>query len=533
VKKILNIPFHPFLFSTYAILGVYATNANEIPVAQIVRPLLIIFLATGAIYYFFTKRNNDLGRAGYLTTLVILWFFYFGHLFFFISFFPALRNLPYKQVVTTLAWAALLLSLGTRKLWKQFRDPDSVTRLLNVVSLIVVAFPLATTAYIAYETKSQQKTIGQHQADQVVPNLISSSNPPDIYYIVLDGYGRNDILDELYGINNDKFTDYLAQKGFFVANQATSNYMQTELSLSSILNMQYLDYLTENMGKSQNRGPLNLLIHNSLVRKALAEVGYDFTALPSAVLFTQIRNADNYISYSKNPVTEFEGLLITKTVIGAYVDDLQLELPLPNYFTHRKTIAFNLEALSAIQDSAKPKFIFAHILAPHPPFVFDQYGNPTQPDRPYFIGDATGFLGTNEEYIKGYSQEVAYINSQITLVIDTILKNSNGNAIIIIHGDHGPGAFTSFVDSDKSCLSERFSVLLAIYLPNQGYSHFRSNMSLVNLFPILFNTYFSSNLPILEDRSYYASWTRPYEFIDVTEKLEEECTIERIMQLSP
>jgi hypothetical protein len=524
MKKIMGVPFHPFMLSAYAVLGVYATNANEIPIAQIWRPVSVSILFAALILIFFILKTRELGRAGFLATLTVLGFFYFGHLFFFISYFPLLSGIPGKLYLTSLAWVVLLIGLGHRKVWIQFKNPLTVTRALNIIGLLVIVFPLATTVFVALETKTQDEAINSYMSGLDNPILASKTRPPDIYYIILDGYGRNDVLEDLYGVENNSLLEFLSQKNFYVADQASSNYMQTELSLASALNFQYLDFLTAGMGNSQNRGPLNTLIHNSLVRRMLSNIGYRFTALPSSVLFTQIRNADTYISVSGGAINELEGLIIAKTIPGAYIEDMGLNIPLPNYSTQRKTIVFTIETLKSMPDSEEPRFIFAHILAPHPPFVFDDMGNSTQPDRPYFIGDATGFLGDKEEYLSGYAQEVKFLNTQIAAVVEAILNNSKGNSIIIIHGDHGPGAFTSFTDPDKSCFRERFSILLAIYLPNQDYSKFQDDVSLVNLFPALFNTYYEADIKYLENRSYFASWMKPYKFIDVTDKLANECS---------
>jgi hypothetical protein len=523
--KTNTIPLHPYFFAAYAILGVYATNANEIPVAQILRPLIVVFGITTIVLlsiYFVTK---NLTRAEFITTLIILWVLYFGHIFFFASLFPFARNIPGSRIIITILWAGILIALGRKKTWNAIRNPATLTLVLNTISVIALLFPVVTTAYVALETNKQINIIDKWQSNKTVPYLNDDGEKPDIYYIILDGYGRNDILSEYYQYNNNQFTDFLTEEGFYIAQAGTSNYMQTELSVASLLNMDYLDYLSEGMGKSQNRGPLNDLIQNNLVRKALNTVGYKFVALPSAVLFTQIRNADEYISYSNNPISEFEGLLLTKTIFGAFIEDFDLNIPLPNYATHRKYINYDLETLKMLPEMPGPKFVFIHILAPHPPFVFDQNGMAIQPDRPYFIGDATGFLGDKAEYIKGYTNELTYINKQIMTVIKTILEKSDKRPIIILHGDHGPGANTSFVDVNKSCLQERFSILYAVYLPNQEYSNFYSNISLVNLFPAIFNTNFGSNLRYLNDKNYYATWNHPYQFLDVTNKVGQLCIL--------
>lgn len=58
---------------------------------------------------------------------------------------------------------------------------------------------------------------------------------PDIYYIIVDGYGRSDLLKELFEYDNSTFLQFLSDRGFYVAEAAHSNYVQTSLSIASSL----------------------------------------------------------------------------------------------------------------------------------------------------------------------------------------------------------------------------------------------------------------------------------------------------------
>ena len=69
-------------------------------------------------------------------------------------------------------------------------------------------------------------------------------NPPDIYYIILDEYPNNESLKKNYGFDNTEFLTFLENSGFYVVNNSFSNYPTTIQSLSSSLNMEYLDVLT-------------------------------------------------------------------------------------------------------------------------------------------------------------------------------------------------------------------------------------------------------------------------------------------------
>jgi hypothetical protein len=223
------------------------------------------------------------------------------------------------------------------------------------------------------------------------------------------------------------------------------------------------------MGESNNRRPLNELIIHSKVRQAVEDAGYKFIALPSAFLFTQIRDADIYLTYAKFQVSDFEGLLLSKSLAGPMIEMANIDIPLVNYETERKSILFTLDMLGKMPSQPGPKFVFAHILSPHHPFVFDENGNPLQTDQPYFIGGQPEYYGSPQEYSAMLARETSYLDSRLEDVITAILEKSHRPPIIIIHGDHGPGALTNFISLDRNCLSDRFSILNAYYYPEQKY----------------------------------------------------------------
>jgi hypothetical protein len=225
----------------------------------------------------------------------------------------------------------------------------------------------------------------------------------------------------MYGFDNHEFIDYLKKTGFYVAEQSTPNYPQTSLSLSSLLNMQYLDQYVSDLQHTDARGPVYSLIRENAVRHAFDDKGYDFVALPSAVFFTQMRDADVYYQMTLSDVNEFEGLLLVSTVFNFAIDGWDLDIPVPSYALHRRYLLYTLDRLDTIGAVQGPKVVFVHLMAPHPPFVVDKDGNAIQSERPYNIGDGTGFKGSPEEYVSGYLGEVQYLNRRLMRAIDAIL----------------------------------------------------------------------------------------------------------------
>ncbi len=116
---------------------------------------------------------------------------------------------------------------------------------------------------------------------------------PSIHYMVLRGYARSDSLRELCRYDNGDFLKGLDQRGFCVAEEASANYSHTPLSLSSSLNMEYLNGLTEEMGRdTRGQESLGQMIAQSRVRRFSAQRGYRFASICSAYFATQIDGAD-------------------------------------------------------------------------------------------------------------------------------------------------------------------------------------------------------------------------------------------------
>ena len=114
----------------------------------------------------------------------------------------------------------------------------------------------------------------------------------------------------------------------------------------------------------------------------------------------------------------------------------------------------------------------------------------------------------------------AIIDSQIQPVIEGILAKSKTPPVIIIQADHGPGAYLIWESPEQSNLQERFSILNAYYLPDGGEAALYPSITPVNSFRVVLNQLFNAGLELLPDKNYFTTWKHPYEFIDVTDKVQ-------------
>ena len=527
-RKIKNIPLHPFFLAAYSVLGVFIQNANEIPLIQVFRPLLIALLFIGAVFYSINQKVKNIHRAGLLTTLFLFLVVFYGHIYFSLMLFSVIRELPGRDYIIFFTWFTVILFLASPFVWGRFSSQIMVTVFLNTVSLVALLAPIISIGFVLRQTVLQKKVFLDFQNNarlEVDIKDIQGEELPDIYYIILDGYARADVLESEFGFDNSTFLANLKEEGFYIADQSESNYMQTQLSLSSTLNMQYLGWLSETLQNSSNRGILTEMTINSQVRYSLEDMGYETIAFATSSLFTQMYNADKYLTSSNSSITELEGLLLSSSVIRFFVQAMDIHLPIPDYSLQRQTILYAFDELPQVANLPVPKFVFVHILAPHPPFVFDENGVEIEPDRPYFAGDANGFKGGFGEYQRGYAEELEFINKKAEEAIDGILKNSNRPVVIILQGDHGSGLHTNFMSLADTCIYERYSILNAYYFPEEDRDDIELYPSItpINTFRVIFNHYLSTDLALLADRQYYSTWTKPYDFIDISDEKREPC----------
>ena len=120
--------------------------------------------------------------------------------------------------------------------------------------------------------------------------------------------------------------------------------------------------------------------------------------------------------------------------------------------------------------------------------------------------DDSETAGGEYEYQKGYREQVIFANRKILEAVDAILAKSETPPIILVMGDHGPASMFHFDIDSPGCLWERTSNLYALLLPgHQDDGTVYETITPVNTFRVIFNTYFGTELPLLEDRTYLAS----------------------------
>ena len=499
-KQLSGFPWHSLLIALYVPLELGAHNIGQTSLGSIYRAVIlsgvfaILLLGAGWLLL------RDWQVAGIVTTLIMILFLTYGHLYNFISDLQVGGFLLGRHRYLLIVWF-LFACLGSWWAIRKSRNYASITSTLNLISLVLVAMPVAQLGfYTAREVDLQNPETVESQAAPSVPEP-DASPLRDVYYIVLDAYGRSDLLLDTLDYDNSDFLHKLEEMGFYVAHCAQSNYAKTDLSLSSALNMDYVTALDATLTpENTDRVPLWNLIKDNKVQEKFHSLGYSTVAFETGFYFSQLSNLDIFYTPRRSGFNEFEILYVRTTLLRLFDDAGWLAR---FHYTpedrKRELILFDLQKLQELPAIPGPKFVFAHLVIPHQPFVFGPDGEPVVIAEKMHKGQS---YYTERDYRLGYVNQLRFISTRIAQVLEDIIKNSSVPPIIIIQGDHGPSHY------DKAT---RMGILSAYYFPEEQPGLY-PEITPVNSFRLLFNTYFEEDIHVLEDVSYYSEYPEAYQF---------------------
>lgn len=565
---------HPFLGAFFPIWAIYTFNADKLTPAHVLAPLSAAVVSTAVIWAVLAFVTRDVGKGAVFTTVFLVQFFSYGAweagLLWLLDSAPWVESLAVvglvlavvfcagwilwkspRRLVTAIVLAVVLLilqpfiyagldrvvsALATRSrglivffhglpflivyVWLAGRRGGFAgwNRGFNVVAVCVVAVSL-------FQGLVSAEWFASEESHVLPPDGPSGSGElpqqrPNIYYIVLDGYGRHDVLQELYDFDNSAFLERLREMGFYIAEDSRTNYGQTYLSLSSSLNFLDLTELSEEFpADSSDFRRLRQMLQDNAVAAFLKERGYVFVSFATGLDGTEFLEADYYLA-PKFTLNEFQNVILRTTplaVVLAYLPTRSL------YDVHRDRVSFALDRIASLGDLPSPKFVLAHIVAPHPPFVFSEKGEAIRPRAPASLADGSHFMDLPEytatDYVEGYRRQAAYISQRVGEAIAALIEREP-DAVIIVQGDHGPGSQLQWEDAEKTNMRERMTILNAYRLPGADDAPLHASITPVNTFRVVLNAYFGTELPMAADRSFFSTYSRPFDWVDVTEELD-------------
>ncbi len=507
-----SLPVHPVFLAAYPVLFLWAANVNAVSVRDIWRPLglavggAVVSLALGYLVV------REIRRAALVASAIVVTFAGYGHVALLLEPAGVGRDLALVGVLVAFTLATAL-ALRARRLVLP------LTSALNALAIALVVIVLPT---IVSHQLQRATTVRAAVLDTLDAGESRLESRRDIYYLVLDRYGSRSALAVELGITDNDLEPWLAEQGFTVARDAVANYGRTSLSMASVLNMSYLDDLARAPGRdSSDLEPLNELLQEHRAGAFLKDHGYRYVHIGSWFGPTKTsRLADENLEYDATP--EFDRILAATTLLPE-VERLVSSTapPMPGLDQHHYQAArFQFRELSRTVGEPGPKFVLAHVLLPHDPYVFDATGAYLSPERRATMPVADQF-----------GEQLAYVNSEIRTLVSQLLElPESERPIIVIQADEGPyperyakdQAGFDWNSATPAELRMKYGILNAFFFPAGGGTDTAAvydTISSVNTFRVVLRESHGADLPLLPDRSYVSPYDRPYDFEDITSRL--------------
>ncbi|MFN2616627.1 MAG: hypothetical protein ABR581_05815 [Thermoleophilaceae bacterium] len=483
------------LFAAHPLLTLFEENETELPLAVIWQPLGITLAVTVALYGVLVLVTRSWTKAGALTALVVVWFFYWD------TFKHDLSGLHLSGGLTLALWlvlcatAAVAIALARRGL-------GTVMLGAGVAAVVLTLSPALKVASYQHRHPAVRASDPRLWATDPLPAPRTAVKRPDIYVIVPDDYARADVLRRYFHYDNSAFEAQLRRRGFTISEDARSPYSDSESNIAAELNMGYLEGLGRVLGKkSQDVRPLKTLMESSRASRLAKSLGYRHVHLDSDEVTFAAGNPD--ISSVATP-DSFPSLWLRKSVLReiggrfGFDDGAQDE-------RFRRNYRSSFSRLDSVPGQRSPKLVVFHTLLPHDPYIFGARGQ------------AVTFPSTSDEVIHSrlgmryYLPQLRYLEGKLLHTVDTIRRHSK-DAVIVLQADEGFESGDKTFD-EPTVLDIRVKGLLAFSLPGVSGVRPPRPPNTVNTLRYVFNKLFGTHYRMLPstsapDGDYPYQWER-------------------------
>jgi hypothetical protein len=499
IAKLKNVPFHFLLFPLFFVWHVWNAYFGLIPFRYSLRYLLyytglaVVLFIIGKLFF----RNNI--KAGIWSTLLLIPFFFWGAMHDFLrktslpSFFSS-----YSFLLSFLLAIGTFIFIWLRKNKKTF---VTINTFANSLTVMFIILELCISIYKQLSGEESKNHIAHYNTpvDVNIKN-IHDTLKPDIYFIVFDEYASSSSLKKYYQFDNNYLDSILLKNDFFIANKSKSNYNSTPHSISSTLNLNYINIPLE----KEKTVPLVMLkaqqfLKESILPKVLEENNY--TIINNGLCDLLNHPAPTETFFNQNIPNAFTRETLWGRVSKEILWKITLKLPKKWFLstainTQKKETNISKENFNRLcnelnQQGLKPKFVFAHFMMPHAPYYFDKKGNLRLPQENDY--------STNNR--NAYTEQLEYVNTWIQKLAQKSAIPTSRPKVIIIEPDHGARNFGR--DYKNFIREKQFMNLNSYYFSDGDYSNLYDSISPVNSFRVILNKYFNSNLPLLKDSTIF------------------------------
>lgn len=446
----------------------------------------VFFILTGVVlisFGFCKLLQRKRKKAAFLTFVLLFFLLYTTSI---INFFDLWTVLPHvKDQLLIILGIFLIIVIIVHKV------KTIGTRFISLVNVSLgLLILLEVVLFFFSDNKAKKETTSFFDSKQ---SIQTAKTLPSVYLILLDEYAGSESLQRNFNFDNNHFIEFLASRKFKVLENAASNYKYTLLSLPSMFNGEYISM------------PKSLSVYGEEGSK---QAMVDMFQNKTFATFKQL--GYNTINYSPFAIKGHQGaytnrflpggilLLLYPTLLDDFVEQvppyLFIKLGKKDWLeSYYKRMQDQNELLiqkmyeKSLESNTVPIFCYVHLMLPHSPYIMDSAGRINIP----YLSSQIHSIETEK---KAYIQSLQYTNKLMMNVIDSLKRNTNDNAVILLMSDHG---YKTHAFNKRE--EDKFNSLNAVYMPDADTTKWYNGMSNINQFRILFSTITGKAIPLIKD----------------------------------
>ena len=486
MKPLKKIPFFLFLLVLFFCLHGSVENYGYLNVHEVVMVGILMFFAVVLLFgvFFLFTRNSIL--ASLITFFISLWYFFFGALHDWIRCYAALSFMSSYSVLLPLL---LLVTVLVFIFFK--RKKETASRFFFYLNILLIIYCILDSALLLKKEFVQKKAI----PNTVIFNDTKVTVKPNVYFLLFDEYAGYKSLRDSFAFANDSLYRFLHEKGFHIL-PLFSNYDFTPFSMSSILNMRYVDsgYNPQKINQSDLQMRINEISHAE-VFSVFKKMGYHIQN------YSVFDVGEMWGIGDKNSFLPVHSLLLTDKILHNRIirtsgwlfqtGKFSLAIWRKKYLYQHETnnqYSQKMVVNSTNEAKAAPTFCYAHFMLPHWPFYRDSTGAYNSDEI-----IANGSLVNNKALYLSY---LKYTNFVIESLVDSI-TGKDSVAIVIVMSDHGFRSYKNTATFEPF----NFDNICAVRMPSGQHTVYKERWSAVNFFRYIFNAGYGQNIPYLNDSS--------------------------------
>jgi len=483
--------------SVYPVLLLAAGNDSaEVRARELIFLMAFSMAMAGVVFAIFFALFRNSHKAAAVAALYVIAFFSYGYLIIY------LRSNPIGDFVIgrhryILPAVFVISMLLTAAVWRYKGDLSRVLVAIGGAALILTIFNGTQLA--------EGWTSTTPKSAQALPGTPTGlEDLPDIYWLIFDSYGREDVIQEIYGVDNGPFLDALRAQGFYVADKARANYMVTSRSIPASMSMNHLAGLTrdERNHVQSGRSALSWDIDSTTLGATVNQMGFDIHSFNA-------REPSGFVGFS----------LFSTNFLDSTVFQALRASPVQRWLTGRWAPLFlaEIERLVEISNDPQSTFSFSYNLPPHDPFIFHADGTIREDIIDHYelgYGPAAG-----QRWRELWTEQLIFVNGVILETVETILARSDTTPIVVIQSDHGPSSVMMSLQtastnrrtvwddpSDAGQVFEHSPILNSILVPEYCRDSLYPTLSPVNTFRLIFDSCLGSSTGLVDDTAYWGGW---------------------------